>query len=247
MMENMNVWTITDVGAVRRQNQDAFRVEKLPGGYVLAIVCDGMGGARAGNIASELAVSAFCAAVEEGLAEAEYQDRIGKLLERSVGAANLVVCRRANTDPDCLGMGTTLVAALVTEQTCYVVNVGDSRAYLATPDGIRRITRDHSLVEDLVERGEITRDQARTHPQKNLITRALGTAETAKADLFQEPCVPGAFLLLCSDGLSNTVTDQELLYEILHGGAPEDCCHRLLELALSRGAPDNVTAVLLQM
>lgn len=243
----MNVWTITDVGAVRKQNQDACRVEVLSPEQVLLMVCDGMGGARAGNIASELAVGAFGDAVLERLNGPERAGDPGALLIESVEAANRVVCHRANTDPACLGMGTTLVAALVTDQTCYVVNVGDSRAYLVSADGIRRITRDHSLVEDLVERGEITPDQARTHPQKNLITRALGAAEAAKADLFEEPRVPGAFLLLCSDGLSNVVTDQEILYEIVHGGEPSDCCKRLLDTALGRGAPDNVTAVLLQM
>lgn len=243
----MNVWTITDTGVVRQQNQDACRVEVLSPEQVLLMVCDGMGGARAGNIASELAVGAFGDAVLERLNDPERAGDPGAVLIESVEAANRVVCHRANTDPACLGMGTTLVAALVTDRTCYVVNVGDSRAYLASADGIRRITRDHSLVEDLVERGEITPDQARTHPQKNLITRALGAMETAKADLFKEPHVPGSFLLLCSDGLSNVVTDQEILYEIIHGGEPSDCCKRLLDTALQRGAPDNVTAVLLQM
>ena len=243
----MNVWTITDIGAVRQQNQDACRVEVLSPEQVLLMVCDGMGGARAGNIASELAVGAFGDAVLERLNDPERAGDPGAVLLESVEAANRVVCHRANTDPACLGMGTTLVAALVTDQSCYVVNVGDSRAYLASADGIRRITRDHSLVEDLVERGEITPDQARTHPQKNLITRALGAMESAKADLFEEPHVPGSFLLLCSDGLSNVVTDQEILYEIIHGGEPSDCCKRLLDTALQRGAPDNVTAVLLQM
>ncbi len=243
----MNVWTITDTGVVRKQNQDACRVEAPSPGQMLLIVCDGMGGARAGNIASQLAVETFGDAVLERLADPARTGELGTLLIESVEVANRVVSHRADTDPACLGMGTTLVAALVTPETCYVVNVGDSRAYLASADGIRRITRDHSLVEDLVERGEITPDQARTHPQKNLITRALGAMETAKADLFEEPCVPGSFLLLCSDGLSNVVTDQEILYEIIHGGEPADCCRRLLDTALQRGAPDNVTAILLQM
>ena len=243
----MNVWTITDVGAVRQQNQDACRVEAPLPGQMLLMVCDGMGGARAGNIASELAVSAFGDAVLERLADPERAGDIGQVLKESVEVANRVVFHRANTDPACLGMGTTLVAALVTDQTCYVVNVGDSRAYAVSADGIRQITRDHSLVEDLVRRGEITPDQARTHPQKNLITRALGAGELVRADLFEEARVPETFLLLCSDGLSNVVTDQEILYEIIHGGEPSDCCKRLLDTALSRGAPDNVTAILLQM
>ena len=107
--------------------------------------------------------------------------------------------------------------------------------------------RDHSVVEDLVLRGEITPEQARVHPQKNLITRALGAEAQVRADLYERALAPGDFLLLCSDGLSNVVTDQELLYEVIHGGEPEDCCRRLLDVALSRRAPDNVTAVLLQL
>ena len=243
----MNVWKITDVGAVRKQNQDACRVEVLQEDRVLLIVCDGMGGARAGNVASEMAVSVFGDAMLERLADPERAEDLKKALEESVALANHVIWDRAGTDPNCLGMGTTLVAALVTDGVCHVVNVGDSRAYAVSEAGIRRITRDHSLVEDLVESGEITREQARTHPQKNLITRALGAAQDTPADLFEEPCVEGGYLLLCTDGLSNVVTDQELLYEVIHGGQPEDCCNRLLETALQRGAPDNVTAILFQM
>ena len=243
----MNVWTITDVGAVRQQNQDFCRTEVLSDDRMLLVVCDGMGGARAGNVASELAAQAFGDAVLERLAEPERAGDIKCLLEESVEIANHVVWHRSGTDPDCLGMGTTLVAALVSDGICHVVNVGDSRAYAVTAEGIRRVTRDHSLVEDLVQRGEITPEQARTHPQKNLITRALGAAQETKADLYEEPCVEGGYLLLCTDGLSNVVTDQEILYEVVHGGAQEECCKRLLDTALQRGAPDNVTAILLQM
>lgn len=243
----MKVWTISDTGVVRQQNQDSFRVEELAPEQMLLVVCDGMGGARAGNVASELAVSAFGDAVLERLADPERNEDVARMLSDSAEIANRVIWHRASTDPECLGMGTTLVAALVQEKTCYIINVGDSRAYSVCESGIRKITRDHSLVEDLVQRGEITPEQARTHPQKNLITRALGAMESVKADTFEEPCIPGSFLLLCSDGLSNVVTDQEILYEIVHGGEPEECCKRLLDTALQRGAPDNVTAVLLQM
>ena len=144
-------------------------------------------------------------------------------------------------------MGTTMVAALVVEQTAYLLNIGDSRAYHISREGIRRVTRDHSVVEDMVARGDITPEEARNHPRKNLITRALGSEERIRADLYEQALAGGDFLLLCSDGLSNIVTDQEMLYEALHGGAPEDCCQRLLDIAMSRGAPDNVTAVLFEI
>lgn len=159
--------------------------------------------------------------------------------------ANEEVYSISQDRPECRGMGTTLVAALATEETLWVVNIGDSRCYQVLDGAIRRVTRDHSLVENLVEQGEITREQARVHPQKNLITRALGVDRTVQEDLFELNNM-GGYLLLCSDGLSNIVTDEELRREVV----AEDkagCCQRLLRLALERGAPDNVTAVLVQL
>ena len=143
------------------------------------------------------------------------------------------------------GMGTTLVAAIITGERIFVANVGDSRCYQIREGTIQRISRDHSLVEDLVERGEITREEARHHPKRNLITRALGVDRDVKVDLFErENC--GGYLLLCSDGLSNLATEEELRTEIVREDK-ESCCSRLLQLALDRGAPDNVTAVVVQL
>lgn len=246
-MMQMNVWAISDTGVVRQENQDAYRVEKPSAGQILLVVCDGMGGARAGNLASQLAVGAFGDAVVAALEKAQTHEEAPAILTDAAAQANHAVWSRGSRDPDCFGMGTTLVAALVWQEHCYIANIGDSRAYCVSRSGIRKITRDHSVVEDLVLRGEITPEQARTHPQKNLITRALGTTERVRADLYEESCEAGSFLLLCSDGLTNVVTEQEILYEIIHGGQPEDCCDRLLDTAIQRGAPDNVTAVLLQM
>ena len=143
-------------------------------------------------------------------------------------------------------MGTTLVSAVSYDGGVVVTNVGDSRAYHITEDGITRITRDHSLVESMVERGDITAEEARRHPSRNLITRALGPDISADCDGFLCPMEPGEYLLLCTDGLVNTVTDQEMLFEVIHGDGPDTCLARLLEIAREHGAPDNVTAVLLQ-
>lgn len=238
----MNVWGITDRGVIREQNQDAFAHQILPDGRVVALVCDGMGGARAGNIASSMAVDIF---MKEFLAPGHPQDPAE--LERAAASANRQVFLRASQDEDCVGMGTTLVAVLADEREAVILNEGDSRAYhLSEGEGVTRVTRDHSLVEDLVERGELTRDQARTHPHKNLITRALGAEPELRTDVFRRPLAEGDYLLLCSDGLSNVVTEQEFLYEVIHGGEASTCCRRLLDIALRRGAPDNVTAVLIQ-
>lgn len=242
----MNIWGITDVGIVRQQNQDDYHIELLAEDMALGIVCDGMGGAKAGNVASQLAVETFLETAKAQPPE-QWRNEPEALLHFAAEQANGAVHFRANIDADCRGMGTTMVAALVIGNQAYILNIGDSRCYLVRPEGISRVTRDHSVVEDLVARGQITPEQARQHPQKNLITRALGAESKLRADLFRQPMEPGDALLLCSDGLSNMVSDQELLYEVLHGGPAEDCCRRLLDIALSRGAPDNVTAVLLQM
>ena len=242
----MNLWGITDIGSVREQNQDDYYIEQVEPDLGLAIVCDGMGGARAGNIASQLAVQTFLETAKSSPPQ-EWRAEPEALLHSAAQQANTAVYTMAGREPECRGMGSTMVAALVVGQNAYILNIGDSRCYLVQPDGIRRLTRDHSVVEDLVTRGKITPEQARQHPQKNLVTRALGAKAQLRADLYRQALSPGDALLLCSDGLSNVVTEQEVLYEVLHGGPAEDCCRRLLDIALLRGAPDNVTAVLLQM
>ena len=238
----MQVWGITDRGTVRQQNQDAYAAKVLKDGRVVALVCDGMGGARAGNVASTLAVERFMEEFLKPGQDGPDEERMA----HAAAAANQAVYDRSVRDAECAGMGTTLVAVLAGEREAVVLNEGDSRCYHINRDGIALVTRDHSLVEDLVERGELTREQARTHPHKNLITRALGAEPDLMADRFHQPLAEGDCLLLCSDGLSNVVNEQEMLYEVVHGDGDEGCCKRLLDIALSRGAPDNVTAVLVK-
>ncbi len=236
----MRVFAVTDRGLVRKENQDYYDTMSRKDG-VLGVVCDGMGGAKSGNIASQLASEAFM----EEVSRSNWSEPV-RTLNDALGIANEAVHHRAHTDPDCSGMGTTLVAAWAQKDgRCVVINIGDSRAYLIQSSGISQITRDHSLVSELVSLGKISPEEARKHPNKNIITRALGTDRSANGDLFEIDVNPGDYLLLCSDGLSNVVTDQELLYEVLYGGNCTTCCDRLLEIALKRGAPDNVTAVLI--
>ena len=240
----MNIWGITHRGMVREENQDAFAVQTLAEDELLAVVCDGMGGARAGNIASTLAVETFLELF--GQLWNDKQVAYEQMLESAAAYANEVVHRRSATDEACLGMGTTMVAVLLDGSRAVILNEGDSRAYHITQEDITRVTRDHSLVEDLVLRGDLTPEQARTHPHKNLITRALGAEPQLHADLFVQEVKQGDFLLLCSDGLSNVVSDQEILYEVIHGGPADECCQRLLDIALKRGATDNVTVALIR-
>ena len=241
----IKAWGITDKGVVRTQNQDGYYLDVPSEHLAVGVVCDGMGGAKAGNIASLIAVETFVDTLQH--AQGEPDTPPPAVLARAAEEANGAVYRRASSDPDCFGMGTTMVAVMVVDNTAYLLNIGDSRAYHINEEGITRLTRDHSVVEDMVARGDITPEQARTHPRKNLITRALGAEERIRADLYERELVSGDYLLLCSDGLSNILSDQELLYEVIHGGDPAGCCQRLLDITISRGAPDNVTAVLFQI
>lgn len=238
----MQVWGVTHRGAVRHQNQDAFAAKHMEDGRIIALVCDGMGGARAGNVASTMAVDLF---MQEFFLDGN-DHKEEEWMQRAASRANHEIFQRSIQDSDCTGMGTTIVAALAGEGEAVLLNEGDSRAYHVNQNGIVQITRDHSLVEELVERGELTREEARNYPRKNLITRALGAEPLLRADCFRQPLAEGDFLLLCSDGLSNMLDEQELLYEVIHGGEVETCCQRLLDIALDRGATDNVTAVLIQ-
>jgi protein phosphatase len=214
----------------------------LEDGRVIALVCDGMGGARAGNVASTMAVELFMKQFLDANGSLPDEER----MKKAAALANQEIFQRSMQDDACTGMGTTLVAALAGEKEAVILNEGDSRAYYVSETGIVLVTRDHSLVEDLVERGELTREQARSHPHKNLITRALGAEPVLLADCFYQTMLPGDYLLLCSDGLSNIINEQEILYEVIHGGEDDACCQRLVDIALERGAPDNVTVVLIR-
>ena len=240
----MHAWGLTDVGTVRSQNQDAFAILQLPYGGLLAAVCDGMGGARSGDIASKLALSTFQDEIKRGWHRSMTAESMRELLLNALRLANDAVFRQSYSDQSFRGMGTTIVAVLVSKNTAMVLNVGDSRAYHIQPDDYCCVTVDHSYVQMMLDRGAITKSQAQHHPKKNLITRAVGTSPEVIGDVFQTTLKSGESMLLCSDGLSNVLSDQEILFEVLHGGSRESCCERLLEIAKKRGAPDNLTAVL---
>ena len=244
----MKIWGMTDIGLVRRENQDAYAVRVSEDtGHTVCVVCDGMGGPGGGRLASTIAVETFLEACQGNLRREMDLQEVRQVADFAVAAANRAVYQRSQGEPGLRGMGTTLVSAIAWEDQALVSNVGDSRAYLIRPEvGISRVTRDHSLVERLVELGTITEEQARCHPDRNLITRALGPEEDALSDSYALRLAPGDHLLLCTDGLIETATDQEMEEEILRGGDPNGCLDRLLELAKRRGAADNVTAVLLK-
>ena len=242
----MHSWGITDPGCVRQQNQDAFQIVQLDRNTLLSVVCDGMGGAKSGNIASSLAIDVFVQEIKRVHKSGMSREQVEQMLRGATKLANFTVYDQSQQFEEFDGMGTTLVAAYMTAKYTVIVNVGDSRCYLVNREGIKQVTVDHSLVQMMLRRGELTPEQARSYPGKNYITRAIGTESTVECDLFHLKLNKGEFLLMCSDGLHGVVDDQEILFEVVHGVNKENCCQRLLDIAKKRGAPDNVTALLVQ-
>ena len=240
----MQYWGLTDPGCVREQNQDAYQIEQLDKHSVLCVVCDGMGGAKSGNVASTLAVDVFTQEVKNSWHSDMDGERLDQMLSGAVKLANFTVFDQAQQFEEFTGMGTTLVAVLISGKQATIVNVGDSRAYCIDHDGITQLTTDHSVVQMMVARGEISPERAKDYPGKNLITRAIGTEAVVQCDIFHKKLQKGDCILLCSDGLSNQIDDQEILFEVAHGAEKQLCCERLLEIVRKRGAPDNVTSVL---
>lgn len=241
----MQIWGMTDVGLVRKDNQDAYAIRERTGsGHTVCVVCDGMGGTAGGRQASHIAVDTYMEEMERILTPDMTPEQLREASSFSVSLANRAVREMASQSEEYRNMGTTLVAAVSYAEGMVVSNVGDSRAYHITRDKILRVTRDHSLVESMVERGDITAEEARRHPNRNLITRALGPDALIECDGYICPMEMGEFLLLCTDGLVDTVTDEEMLREITRDGMTDGCLARLLEISKERGAKDNVTAVL---
>lgn len=237
----MKAWGLTDIGNIREINQDTFRMtfdqEENTG---LFLVCDGMGGANAGEVASSMAADSFLALMRERLRSGCSEEQLREAYDR----VNETVYAAAQTNPDFAGMGTTMVSAVCIGEEILIGNVGDSRAYVLDEAGARQVTEDHSLVTELMKRGDLTPYQAKRHPSRNVITRAIGADATVRCDVFRERLSAGQFLLLCSDGLVRDVTEPEIYYEIYQSEHPETACQRLLALAKSRGGRDNITLVL---
>ena len=243
----MQFWGLTDPGCVRKQNQDTYLMEQLDRNSGVFVVCDGMGGAKSGNVASSLAAEVFVQEIKRCYSPLMDREKTDQMLRSAVKLANFTVYDQAQQFEEFEGMGTTLVAVLIRGKKATVINVGDSRAYGITQEGIVQLSTDHSVVQMMVDRGELTPETAKSYPGKNLITRAIGTEPVVMCDIFHTDVAKGDFLLLCSDGLSNMMDDQEILFEVVHGANPDACCQRLLDIAKNRGAPDNVTSVLIRI
>ncbi len=239
----MNFYGLSDKGGYRTENQDSFDLGAVGSG-VLAVVCDGMGGEVHGLLASDLAAGRFFAFARAAL-EASDGEHAGEILGQATDAANRKVYRLAERAEEYDGMGTTLVGGYFREGMAYFVNVGDSRAYRIAKDGILQITKDHSVVQEMIDRGEITQAQGRRHPGRRYITRAVGSDRFVKSDVFSVPIREGDRFLLCSDGLTKALEDAELHRVLLAEQDAETACRVLIREAIENDARDNVTAIVI--
>ena len=239
----MRIYSATDVGQKRKMNQDYVFVSEGPVGNLpnLFTVADGMGGHNAGDYASSHAVRIL---VDEIREDADYNPV--KVIRHAIETANTEIRNRAQEDANLRGMGTTMVVATIVDQYAYIANVGDSRLYVIS-DEIRQITKDHSLVQEMVRMGEISEEEARNHPDKNIITRALGAEKTVDVDFFDLKLEKDCTILMCSDGLSNMVEDSKIQEIISDPEADIDQKgNALLREANQNGGKDNIAIVLVE-
>ena len=239
----MKAFGITDIGRTRKNNQDYLYISEKPLGNLpnVYIVADGMGGHKAGEVASKSAVETIITSITS----TELKDPVS-IIQEAVTTANNEIFYMSKDHPEFEGMGTTLVITTICRHDFYVANIGDSRLYLINDD-IHQITRDHSYVEEMVSRGEIDKDSARTHEKKNVITRAVGVETGTFADYFQVKYKEGDKILMCSAGLSNMITDEDLKRIVKKNIPVEEIVNELVYTANHNGGADNITAIVVEL
>ncbi len=240
----MNVYGRTDTGRVRESNQDAFICGRLSENALFCVVCDGMGGAKGGNVASGMAVKVISDRIIDIYREGLEGSSIKNMLESAIAAANIGIYDASLADDELRGMGTTVVAAIVVDRKLYIAHVGDSRAYLVWSEEIKQITRDHSIVQAMVEKGQLTQNEARNHPRKHLITRALGVDDAVDCDYDEIIVNEDQCLLICTDGLTNLLEIEDIK-RIVNEEDAQDIPQRLIHAANMAGGSDNITAVII--
>ncbi len=234
----------SDIGRVRRSNQDSFLTGEIDGNTSWSVVCDGMGGANGGNIASQMAVKVISDHIKSAYRSGMSSNSIRYLLMSAVTAANSEIYDLARSDESLAGMGTTVVATIIVEQIAHIVHAGDSRAYLLNKQKIEQITRDHSVVQSMIETGEITEEQAKIHPNRNVITRALGVNERINIDYNEISLSDEDMILICSDGLTNFVDDDNI-FDLINKNEFNEYPEKLIDMANQNGGGDNITVVIM--
>jgi len=242
----MKITGQTHIGLVRQNNQDALDYGTLSDTMQYAVVCDGMGGANGGNIASQIAVRVISDRIKDNMKEGRSGSAVEHLLASAMTAANIEVHDRAQSDPELSGMGTTVVAAITCGRMAYISHVGDSRLYRLHGQELIAVTRDHSVVQELIESGQLTEEQAHSHPRRHFITRALGVSDDESGEYDELELEPGDRLLLCTDGLTNMV-GQEVIRQFLVDEPSETAVPALVRAALAAGGADNITVLLMDV
>lgn len=240
----MVVYSKTDTGKVRKSNQDAVLSGVFEGG-AWGIVCDGMGGANGGDIASSKAVDIIGSVLNEQVNSSLSFGEIKDVVEKAVDMANIEIYESAQKDISLAGMGTTMVCAVVIGNSLYVSHLGDSRAYIISRSCIKRVTRDHSMVQELVDLGRLTEEEAQNHPRRNIITRAIGVYSKVPVDHSEHQLNQGDMVLLCSDGLSNCVDEESLLSMAQDMEHDSSLCEAYVDTANTNGGSDNITALII--
>ena len=238
----MRIAAKTDVGQMRTRNEDCYSAGELAGGAVWAVICDGMGGAAGGNIASETAVKLITETIRASFQEHMTSRSIKRLLVAALDNANTRVYDLSQDDPGLSGMGTTVVAAIAAGNRVHIAHAGDSRAYLYNGSDLLQLTKDHSVVQAMVDNGQITLDEAKSHPRKNLLIRVLGVGEALEVDYCEEEFHPGNLLLLCTDGLTNCV-DPDTVPGVISRAGFDGLAEELVRQANENGGMDNITVV----
>ncbi len=241
----MTISYYTDVGRMRKENQDSVFAEQINDNTFLLIVADGMGGHNGGKTASATAISAVSQYIREKCKSTFNDDEAKHMLIESISKANTEIYRRAFGNDKLKGMGTTAVVAIITEKKLYTANVGDSRLYILSGDNFKQITTDHSYVESLLSKGLISESEAKTHPQKNIITRAVGTDSFVDIDLFENSLCDEDVVLICSDGLHTMVNDDDIV-KILNDDI-STASQKLVSLANDNGGRDNISVIVVKI
>ncbi len=238
----MKIVAKTDIGLQRESNQDSYAAGELPGAVAWAVVCDGMGGAAGGNYASSTAVKVISERITSSYRGGMSASSIRNMLTSAIAAANISVYDMSKADPELTGMGTTVVVAIVVDNNVFIAHAGDSRAYILSNGSLNQLTKDHSIVQEMIDHGTLTPDEAKVDPRKNIITRALGVDYELRIDFDIADIGENDVLILCTDGLTNFVEPQEI-YELTDDGKFYEYAERLVDRANSNGGGDNITVV----
>ena len=240
----MRIAAKTDIGRVRNTNQDSYAAGELPNTVAWAVVCDGMGGAAGGNVASSTAVKIISEKITSLYRNGMSPMSIKNMLVSAINAANISVFDMSRANKELEGMGTTVVCTVIVDGVAYIAHAGDSRAYAVSDKSVIQLTRDHSVVQELLEKGEITQNQAKTHPNKNIITRALGVDPDIKVDYYEYDLNSDDIIILCTDGLTNFV-DSDMFENIIENNPYYQIADLLVAQANKNGGGDNITVITL--